>query len=485
MTYSKTLNHFLLVCLSAGFIASSVWAGDQMPDAESYIPDLKDILEKKKSYDDNTDLIQAFHPKDILPPEVWKYMHFDIDKMKKMTAEIVGFTAPERVGKIAPEIKPGQYTYQDLEKYPGLKKLFPPVILRDIKAGGPPISCNFQTFEIAPTVQFHWSLPICEATVKNLGKTKLDKDGYRVALTWEGGVPFPKPSGAFYAQQVYYNFEKRSHQFDFSYLLVSESFGFDRNLTLDKYNTISGFWCKMMGRVFIPPFGWLDERAKENGEFKAYSVVIHKPRANRGTITLNYEYDDPFKMDPVMIYVPSLRRIRKMGATDTQDPRGDLTYDDTNFISQKITPKRFPYKFEIIEEREYLLPLSYNTSKAWVDSKSGWAVKDLQFQRRPTYVLQMTQLDPNYTYSKRVYYIDGETYQPVIGEFYDQNGKLWRSYMVPYQFIPECGQLTSYGQPALQKDYIDLHSSFQMLVYTPASWDRRYFTIEHLIKYGK
>ncbi|MCP4576431.1 MAG: DUF1329 domain-containing protein, partial [Deltaproteobacteria bacterium] len=176
-------------------------------------------------------------------------------------ADLVGFTAPEKVGKIAPEIKPGKYTYQDLAKYPGMKELFPPVLYRNIKAGGPPLSCNIQDFEIVPTVQFHWSLPICAATKKNLGKTKLDKDGYRVAFSWDGGVPFPKPSGKFKAQQVYYNFEKRAHQWDFSFLLTTESYGTDKNLKVDKHMKMVGFWCKMMGRVFLPPFGWLDERA--------------------------------------------------------------------------------------------------------------------------------------------------------------------------------------------------------------------------------
>jgi len=482
MTYFKTLKNILLICLCAVLMAPFARAEDKMPDPESYIPDLKEIMKQKALVDDSRDLFKTYHPKDTLPPDVWKFMHFDIDKMKEMTAELVGFTAPERVGKIAPEIKPGKYTYKDLEKYPGLKELLLPHVR--VNAGGPPLTCNIQDFEIVPTEQFHWSLPICEATKKNLGKTKLDKDGYRVAFTWDGGVPFPKPSGKFEAQQVYYNFEKRAHQWDFSYLLATESDSCDKNLKVDKYNKMTGFWCKMMGRVFLPPFGWLDERAKENGEYKAYSIVIAAPRVNRGTITLRYEYDDPYKMDVSMLYVPSLRRIRKMGTTDTQDPQGDMTYDDTNFLSQKVTPVKNPYTFSV-ETREYLLPLAYNTSKAWVDSKNGYALRDLQFQRRPTYVLTMNQQDPNYTYSKRVYYIDHETFQPVYGVFYDQKGRLYRSYLVPYSFFPECGQLTSYGQPAVQTDFIDQHTTFQMLVYIPASWDRKYFTIQHLVKYGK
>lgn len=484
MTYFKKLNSILFICLSAALVSSAGWAADDMPDAESYAPSLKEIMKQKALVDDPKDLVKTYHPKDALPPEVWKYMHFDVDKMKEGTAEIMGYTAPEKVGKIAPEIKPGEYTYKDLPKYPGMKELFPPTLYRNIKAGGPPLTCMMPNFEIAPTIQFHWSQPIIDATKKNLGKTKLDKDGYRIAGTWESGVPFPRPSGNFKAQQVYYNMEKRNHQWDYCYLLATESYSVDKNLKVDKYNKMRGFWAKLMGRVYLPPFGWLDERAERNGEYKVNSVVLSAPRVNRGTITLRYENDDPYKMDASMIYIPSMRRIRKMGTTDTQDPQGDITYDDINFISQKVTPLKNPYTFEV-EERECLLPFANNTSKGWVDSTDGYAMKDIQFQRRPTFILTMNQQDPNYSYSKRVYYIDAETYQPVFGVFYDQRGQLYRSYLVPYTFFPECGQLTSYGQPAVQTDFIDNHSTFQMLVYIPASWNRRYFTIQSLIKYGK
>ena len=59
-----------------------------------------------------------------------------------------------------------------------------------------------------------------------------------------------------------------------------------------------------------------------------------------------------------------------MSATDTQDPINgqDLIYDDNEGFSQKITPLRYPYTFEIIEEREYLIPISIDGTE-YVDSK--------------------------------------------------------------------------------------------------------------------
>ncbi len=476
---------FFFIFLSTILFSPAAWAFEQWPDPNTYVPSYKGMMKQKGTCDDNTDLFVTFHPKDKLPPEMWKRMHWDIGQMQALWAEIVGFKAPDLVGKISPEIKPGKYTYKDLAKYPGLKELFPPYIAATIKAGGPPIICNLMDFEIEPTRQFHMALPTAEITKQNFGKSELDKDGYIVAGTWGGGYPFPRPSGKFKAQQVYYNFEKKVCNYDENYLLTGEGLSFDKNLKVDKYNAYARTVMLLMGRTFMEPYSWFDERAKKRGEFKTDVVRIYEPRANRGLIRMLMRYDDPYKMDPYLTYLPQMRRIRKMSSTDTQDPNGDSCFDDMGFLCQKITPKRFPYKFEIIAEREYLLPWAYNSGKAWLDSKNGYAIRDMGFSRRPCYVLQMTQLDPNYVYSKRVYYVDKETF--IIGgaEFYDQKGRRYRTYNISRSFLPESGQLVSNGTPAWQVDYVDTHSSAQTLTVIPAQYSRRDFTMENVIKKGK
>ncbi len=476
---------FIFLFLTTILLPSAAWAAEEWPDPSTYVPSYKEIMKQKATYDDKADLMVSFHPKDILPPEMWARIHWDVEKMQALWAELLGFTSPEKVGKIAPEIKPGKYTYKDVGQNPGLKKLFPPYVVKTIKAGGPPIICNLMSFEIEPTRQLFLALPAAELTKKNMGKAQLDKDGYIVAGSWGGGLPFPKPSGKFKAQQVFYNFEKKCSQYDENYRLTGEGLAFDKNLTVDKYNAYSRTMIKLMGRAFMAPSGWFDERAKKRGEFVADAVEIMEPRANRGLVRLLLKYDDPYKMDPTMMYLPQLRRIRKMSSTDTQDPNGDQAYDDMGYLSQKITPKRFPYKFDIIEEREYLIPFSYNAGKAWLDSKNGYAIKDLGLQRRPVYKLQMTQLDPNYIYSKRIYYMDAETFLPGWAEFYDQKGRLYRTYNIARNFLPECGQIVSHGLPAWQVDYVDTHSSIQVLTVVPARWSRRDVAMETLIKRGK
>ena len=153
-----------------------------------------------------------------------------MEEAKRQTAELVGFKSPDVVGKIAPEIKPGKYTYQDLEKSSGLKELFPPELQLHIRAAGPPLPCSIEEFEIIPTIQLYWYMRLCEATKQNLGKTKLDKDGYIVPRSWQGGYPFPRPSGELKAQQLYYSFEKRPGTYDFCYALRGEGLALTETL---------------------------------------------------------------------------------------------------------------------------------------------------------------------------------------------------------------------------------------------------------------
>jgi hypothetical protein len=257
---------------------------------------------------------------------------------------------------------------------------------------------------------------------------------------------------------------------------------FDKKLYMDKHNQFSAHFSRLMGRTIFPPYGWFDKRAKKNGEYQAYVTTVLEPRANRGTVVLQYMYDDPNKMDPWMIYVPSLRRIRKMAATDTQDPTGDMTYDDREHLVQKITPKKYPYKFDIIAEREYLMPVEYNTAKSWVDSKKGYTWREAQFMRRPCYVLQLTQLDNNYVYSKRIIYVDTENFMVCYSANYDQKGQLYRSQNQVYVFFKDIAQLGVYGVPSFQWDHIDVHCTYQMQLQLPSNFSRRDFSLQALVR---
>ena len=486
MKHLSVARYVLVLWIAAILFPMVAWAEKNLPEPETYMPRPTELDKIKSPTDDPRDLTVTYPLKDVIPPEIWAKITFDQEEMKKGSVELLGFAAPELVGKIAPEIKPGKYTFKDVQQNPALKDLFPPEFVMHLRQPGPPYVCAIPEFEIIPTIQHHLCLPYIEITQRNLGKTKLDKDGYIVPRSWQGGIPFSQPSGKFKAQQVYYNFEKRSDAFNKNFFLSMESNGYGKNLKLDKYTASIVCNTRLMARFLFPPYDWFDERAERNGEFYAFAYVNLEPRAMRGLGVLNYHYDNPDKMDTLMLYVPSLRRIRKMSATDTQDPQGDLAYDDSDMMAQKITPKKFPYKFEIIAEREYLMPTTYGHCPMWVDSKDHYAIRGVEFQRRPCYALLLTQQDPNYIYSKRVFYIDKETYICLVAAYYDQKGRLYRSQnYTGYLFMEEMGQGLLYGGLVTQYDFIDTHSTFQVMFNLPAAFKRQNFTMQYLIKMGK
>ena len=264
MKYMSTLKYTLILCLGVALLPLAAWAEDWTDvDPMDWLPKAEEADAQKATTNDQRDLFKTWHPRSFVPPDMWKAITFDQEEMKKQTKEILGFSSPELVGKIAPEIKPGKYTYEDLEKHPGLKELFTPVIYKTIKKGGPPFVCSIMDFVIEPTRQLHWALPIAAATKKNMGAAKLDGEGYIVPKSWQGGVPFPRPSGEFKAQQVYYNMEKRMSGWDACNYLTGVGLALDKNLKVDKYNKYMRKEIRWMGRSFMPPFGWYDERAEK------------------------------------------------------------------------------------------------------------------------------------------------------------------------------------------------------------------------------
>ena len=111
MKFLNALKLVSIFCFVLTFSLFSASAQEQLPDPSTYLPQPGQT--GKSMYDDPTDLTVARPFSKILPSAIWKQITFDKEKMKQEYAELLGFTAPELVGKIAPEIKPGKYTLRN------------------------------------------------------------------------------------------------------------------------------------------------------------------------------------------------------------------------------------------------------------------------------------------------------------------------------------------------------------------------------------
>jgi hypothetical protein len=438
-----------------------------------YQAPIKDVLAIKNIVDDPAPFYtDSQYYKIFIPDEVWEKITHDPEASRAAWEKAVGLRAKDLVGQIAPEIKPGKYALSDKEKYP-FKDLMTPYHYDRFNAPGtegqPNHIGHFTEFEVIPTQQVFHSLPLAEATLQNMGKTKQDEEGYIVPESFEGGYPFPRPSGPHKAMQIIYNWEKRRRDTE-STVNYDLTLGVNSACKVDHRGTATFHYLRTQGRVVIPPYGWYDERARSNDEEMVQLYTLFSPRDLYGNVYYGILYTDPRKDLNFLAYVNFLRRIRKLSSTDTQDQAvgQDLAFDDSEGLTQRLNPDRYPYKFRVVEEREFLMPAYTTDASDYLDSNDGWKWKGLRFERRPVWVVEMDQQDPNYLYSRRIAYFDKESLLPLLWEYYDQKGRYYRTYEILWGLVVPMGYYNSIH--VNNCDWLDVHCTWGFNPAYPALW---------------
>jgi len=470
----------LFLCLILSFVVA-----EYSPAMEPYMTTMEEITKVKAFLNDPSPILKESNfYRTWIPDEAWQKITFDQEAMKKGWAEVVGFKAPEVVGKIVPEIVPGKYTYRDKARLP-FDKLMPKTLLDKFNPPGegtPNHVMNFTEIEVVPTRQYFWSLPITEATKKYEGTAQQDEQGYIIQGSWKAGYPFPRPSGEHKALQIVYNYERR-YFFGEDYIYFDNTVGVNRNWGRDHYGKGVSSTLRCSGRVFTEPYGFLDARAERNREIRQWRYEAQEPRDFYGNIYLGTFYYDPKKPFSLLAYVNILRRIRKLSSSDKQDQAlgQDINFDDTEAFNQAITPDVFPYEYKVLEDREYLMPVLSTDGGEWVDGNSNYEWKDLRLERRPMWKVELTQLDSNYIYSKRIFFVDQETLMIIFTESYDQKGRLYRTQIYQNCFLEPMGIVSGFF--ACSSDHIDVHSTCTWGAGYPALWlTRKDLSLKSLIR---
>ncbi len=466
----RRFTYAAMALLSIMLVASSALA------IQNYHAPIKDITAVKGIIDDPAPFYtDSQYYKIFIPDEVWETIKQDPAEGRAAWEKAVGFKAKDVVGQIAPEIKPGKYTLSDKEKYP-FKELMTPYHYDRFNAPGteglPKHIGYFTEFEVIDTQQLWHAPPVGKATFENMGKTQLDDQGYIKPETFVAGYPFPRPSGDKKAWQIIYNFQKRPYEPENS-ANYDLTIGVNARGTIDHRGTAHFFWMTLEGRVMYPPYGWLDERAEQQGESLVIIYTIFAPRDLFGNVYHQVRFSDPRKDSNFLAYVNFLRRIRKLSSTDRQDQAvgQDICFDDAAMFAQTLRPDRYPYEMNVIEEREFLVPAYTFDGSDYFDSNDGWKWKGLKFERRPMWVVELNQLDKNYIYSKRVFWFDKETLLPFLHLMYDQKGRLYRNNEVVWGMVEPLGYFNSLH--VNNCDFIDEHCTMTFSPSYPALWLER------------
>ncbi len=382
---------------------------------------------------------------------------------------------------LAKEVKPGVViTDENYKEFPELKKLLPDFYYQRLENKDD--LDHITKIEVEKPVlmkrtkgEYEWNKK--NAQLVKEGKLYLDKEK-DILVGWEAGIPFP---GTKDLQEMTWNFYLRRWDQD-SFFFNTEYNMLDKKLQYKMPTALGPLWYKrFMGRCDLDPKP-LDKG--DQGVYYKMAVVANRPYDVAGYAILRVRHWEPEKLDDSWLYMPAIRRVRRMMSADYQDPQfgTDNTLDDYATFFQKFSGHRL--EGVRLEEANYLLP---NHVSGFFDGIKNYApIKESgkreilwKWAIRPCYKLVVKVNEPDYMYSKRVYYLDKHSYVHQLSLFYDQKGQLWRAHLTQMWIDPVNGgnawicsdiwdlltgsnTLISVNQDKINSSYADVNKKYDM-----------------------
>ena len=397
-------------------------------------------------------------------------------KLYKQWNEVLDFCAQDYVKKNdpAPEIEAGMtITPKNAKDYPGLKNVLPEAILKRLD---PDFFCPIQKILVTETRPRYYAQPVIDGCRDALKNVRLNKETYQID-GYKYGIPFPRPTEALHLiwNVVITNISMEENlRFD---PITATSYGKSR-----KPDTI---WKAVFGRYRVKGRLFTDVTPdreapffKGKGIMEQGTMEMRYPQDMRGTAFLRTRYWDVDKPDYFVSYLPGLKRIRVMSGSDAQDPivGSELTWDSWALDWQK-QPTRdknlFPNEYKILGEKIILQPILPVRPSLRIEGEQFYT----KWEKRPVWILEIKSLDPTYTTSRRVLYVDKEHLKCIYAEQYDRRSSLWRG-LERFDILLQDGQCTWEGASAF--NYVtERHTVFRMNSHPnppldPADFDMRW-----------
>ncbi len=265
------------------------------------------------------------------------------------------------------------------------------------------------------------------ATRKYAPMVKTDESGHIINTAELAGFPFPDPKTGL---EVAYNmeFQNRGDTYAMNWYapVIDPRAHTDRLADQD--------WKEMyfIHRTELDPLPAYDKKHNPKGYHKGQLLDFNKPPEMSGSRMIAMKFIDESKEYESYLYYAQFRRIKRLSQAERTNAIDgtDMIYDDGNMWDSYLSRS----SFTLTGRKDMLLARDQD-----MDSTSrvaGQAVASgYSFQRCKTYVVEVRSDDPDYLYSKRIWYVDPETYWIHWQECYDQLGRFWKLYMQPTQNI--------------------------------------------------
>ena len=272
------------------------------------------------------------------------------------------------------------------------------------------------------------------ATEKYSAQVKLKADGVLDEATYVAGRPFPiiDPNDAQAPIKIMYNFERTRYFTDdlTARLFDAETGAIEKlpnggqNYTIERHFVIDALRIlKYMGRTEAAPLPALPN--PQGVLAKAGEFPVIEPFDLKGVGGLGYRYLDASKQDDTWIYLPSLRRVRRLSSAQRSDA---LFGQDVDVDSYGGYAGQIPWFNWKLLGSKAMLASGHNEHLPPVPCKGDGGVTFCDnWELLPKmWILEGTPKFAGYAYSKRIIFLDNETFFIPYTDVYDHGGQLWK-----------------------------------------------------------
>ncbi len=150
-------------------------------------------------------------------------------------------------------------------------------------------------------------------------------------------------------------------------------------------------------------------------------IVLTAPRSVRGVGFLTYVYDDPVKEQDNWLYLPSVRKVRRLATAAKQD------YFAGTPMRNEDLPQTSPYNhnYKVLRTELFKDP----GPQQWGFGTTGWEAKEERPDGigTPHWVIEATPKDKEYWFAKKTIYVNMFTFGVDLELVYDGKGELIRT----------------------------------------------------------
>jgi hypothetical protein len=272
------------------------------------------------------------------------------------------------------------------------------------------------------------------ATEKYAAQVKLRPDGVLDESTYVAGRPFPiiDENDSQAAIKIMYNFERtRYFTDDLTARLFdaetgsiaknpdgTQSYNVERHFVLDALRIL-----KYIGRTEAEPIPAMPNPQGVLAKAGQYPVI--EPFDLKGVGGLGYRYLDANKQDDTWIYLPSLRRVRRLSSAQRSDA---LFGQDVDVDSYGGYAGQIPwFSWKLLGSKAMLgsghgehLPPQPCKGDGGVTFCENWE------QVPKMWIIEGTPKFAGYAYLKRLIFVDAESNFIAYSDMYDHGGQLWK-----------------------------------------------------------